>query len=148
MVAKSSLGVLLSAAMLSGTAFPQTQIASTPTPFPIWLLGAGKDSVTICAGYAVNYDNIVFLRSSDDPDDFSASLTLSADVSDSITGSSHHRSKSKEVAAAGYEETRSRKNQAADFTVLRLPPPGTAYNELVFREQGFGEFKLYRTENL
>ena len=121
MAAKSSLGVLLSTAILSGTAFSQLPVTDNLPSFATWLLSSGKDSVTVCAGYSVNYTNLVFLKSGDARDTFSAFLTFSADAIDSATGSNYHRSKSKEVGTPTYEGTRSKKSHAEDFVTLRLP---------------------------
>ncbi len=119
MVAKSSLGVLLSPAELSGKEFPKAGVDGTETPFSISLPGRWRDSVTVCVGYAVNYDRLVFIKSSDGA--FFASLTFSIDATDSVAGLDHHRSKSKEIVASAYEQTRSKRNRAADFVMLRLP---------------------------
>lgn len=121
MAAKYSLGVVLYSVMLSSTAMTQPERSGTQNAFGIWLVGATKDSVSLCASYSVSFSRLVFLRSEEISNPFTTTLGFSANFIDSMTGKSYYAFKRKEINAMTFERTASVSDRAGDFVLVTLP---------------------------
>ena len=121
MVAKSVLGVILFVLAPSGSAFSQTGESREKIPFSTWIVGSSRDSITICAAYALPFNKIIFTRSGDTSSQFAESLSFSVDALDSVAGINYHQSHRKRVTAHTFAESQSDTTRVTDCVTLTLP---------------------------
>jgi GWxTD domain-containing protein len=121
MSAKFLLGVMLVALAPSGSVFPQSGDHRERIPFATWILNSSKDSVTLCAAYAIPFNKIIFIRTGDTSSRFTASLSVSVDALDSATGINYHQSHRRNVAVRSFAESQSNLKRITDCVTFTLP---------------------------
>ncbi len=90
-------------------------------PIATWVIGSSGDSVTVCFGYSVPYARIIFTKSGESRQEFSAVLSFSVDAADSASGINYHRFHKKELKVDDFAATRSRTSHCSDFVSATLP---------------------------
>jgi len=92
----------------------------------IWVLSQDKDSLTVCVAYSIPFRNLIFVR--DTTKGFAATLSLSVDAVDSVTGENFHQFRINRVLVDSYGKSRSAKLVAEDCVTLQIPRSTFTFN--------------------
>ncbi len=121
MVARNYLSTAAVTLLLSTPSLAQSNSQSDGSHLSIWPLEARADSVRICVAYSIPFGRIVFEKENEGKHGFLARLTFYVDASDSARQINYPAFSQSEVETETFSVTRSRKESAEDFVVMKLP---------------------------